>query len=92
MSKIHYRKCAGCGEVKDRQELIKITSEHNTEEIYVNPSDKIYGRSVYICRDKNCINAAFKKDKISKFLKKKVPDEIQKKIFTVLEDNIMIKH
>ena len=92
MSKIHYRKCAGCGEVKDREELIKITSEHLSDEIYINPSGKIFGRSVYICNDKNCISTAFKKDKISKYLKKKVPVELQKKIFTVLEDDIMIKH
>lgn len=91
MKKIHYRKCVGCGEIKDRAELIKITVEHLSKEIYINPSNKIFGRSAYICPDKNCVVSSFKKDKISKYLKKKVTEKIQKKIFSVLEDNIMIK-
>jgi len=92
MKKLNYRKCVGCGTIKDKSEMIKLTIEHSSKEIYINPSSKINGRSAYICPNNECIKSSFKKDKISKSLKKKVPEEIQKKIFSVLEDDIMIKH
>lgn len=40
------RKCAGCGKIKDRNELIKITNVHG--ELVVNPDNKKFGRSVYL--------------------------------------------
>jgi len=92
MTKLHTRKCVGCGAVKERSDMIKLTADYLTKEIYINPNSKIYGRSAYICCNRNCAAAAFKKDRISKSLRKKVPEEIQKKIFSVLEDIIMIKH
>ena len=89
---LHCRKCVGCGAVKDRNDMIKITADCNSKEIYVNPNPKIYGRSAYLCYNENCINNAFKKDRISRALKKNVSDDTQKKIFSVLDGNIMIKH
>jgi len=92
MKKLNYRKCVGCGTIKDKSEMIKLTIEYSSKEIYINTSSKINGRSAYICQNNECIKLSFKKDKISKSLKKKVPEELQKKIFSVLEDDIMIKH
>ena len=64
-----FRKCAGCGELKPREVMIKITKEHLTGEIIVNPDSKTFGRSVYLCYNQDCINTAFKKNKINKILK-----------------------
>ena len=61
------RKCAGCGKLKNREELIKITKESN----------KIFGRSVYLCYNNSCIEAAFKKNRISKALKTSVPEDLK---------------
>ncbi len=72
------RKCAGCGKIKDRKELIKITNVHG--EIIVNPDNKKFGRSVYLCYNNSCIEAAFKKNKISKILKASVPEELKGKL------------
>lgn len=55
------RKCAGCGTIKNRDEMIKITREHAHNNIVVNGDSKIFGRSVYLCYNKSCIEAAFKK-------------------------------
>lgn len=78
------RKCIGCGAYKNKTELIKITNETKTNEIFVNPSSKIYGRSAYICKDENCINSAFKKMKISKILKQNVSIQLKEKIMSIL--------
>ena len=56
------RKCAGCGTIKNRDEMIKITREHAHNNIVVNGNSKIFGRSVYLCYNKSCIEAAFKKN------------------------------
>ena len=63
-----FRKCAGCGELKPREDMIKITKEHLTGEIIVNPDSKTFGRSVYLCYNQSCIENAFKKNKINRVL------------------------
>ena len=69
MEKIQKRKCVGCGELKSRTELIKITKEHSTEDIIIEPNSKTFGRSAYLCYNQECINTAFKKSKLNKALK-----------------------
>ena len=72
------RKCAGCGQIKNRDELIRITKQNNIA--IINNSNKIFGRSVYLCYNKSCIEAAFKKNKISKILKATIPEDLKGKI------------
>ena len=74
------RKCIGCGKLKDRENLIKITRESSHGDIVINHSNKIFGRSVYLCYNNSCIEAAFKKNKISKILKASVPEDLKGKL------------
>ena len=77
-------KCVGCGGYKPKSEFIKITADSKSGEIFINPLNNIYGRSCYICKDENCVNTAFKKDRISKILKKRVNVELKNKIIVLL--------
>lgn len=72
------RKCVGCGKIKDRNEMIKITNVHG--ELVVNPDSKKFGRSVYLCYNNACIENAFKKNKISRVLKTSVPQDLKGKL------------
>ena len=63
------RKCVGCGELKPREELIKITKEYATGKLFVNPNSKIFGRSAYLCYNQSCIEQALKKNKLNRVLK-----------------------
>ena len=74
------RKCAGCGKLKDRKELIKITRENVHGNVIVNPDNKIFGRSVYLCYNNSCIENAFKKNRLSKVLKASVPEDLKGKL------------
>lgn len=74
------RKCAGCGKIKNRDEMIKITKEHSHNNIVINGNSKIFGRSVYLCYNKTCIETAFKKNKIQKILKTSLPQELKGKL------------
>ena len=74
------RKCVGCGKLKDRKDLIKITCENAHGNVIVNPDNKIFGRSVYLCYNNSCVENAFKKNKISKILKASVPEDLKGKL------------
>ena len=63
------RKCISCGCLKQRSELIKITRVKDSGNVVIEPGSKIFGRSVYLCYNQECINMAFKKNKINKVLK-----------------------
>jgi len=70
----HKRKCISCGELKPKSELIKITKEHTSEKLVIQPDSKTFGRSVYLCYNENCINTAVKKG-INKLLKTNISRE-----------------
>ena len=73
---IHNRRCVGCGNFKSRDELIKITKEHSSKKLVINPNSKIFGRSAYLCYNQSCIENALKKNKINRLL---MSDEILEK-------------
>ncbi|MBP3925115.1 YlxR family protein [bacterium] len=74
------RKCAGCGKIKNRDEMIRITKDFSTGDVFVNNDSKKFGRSVYLCYNKMCIENAFKKNKINKVLKAPIPEELKGKL------------
>lgn len=86
MGKEKIRKCVGCFELKNTDELIKITREHDSKKIFINPNTKIFGRSVYLCYNKSCIMNSLKKNKLAKFLKARLSEEITDKLQTFYKD------
>lgn len=81
------RRCAGCWQLKDRQDLIKITADSATSNIVVKPDSVTFGRSVYLCYNKACIEAAFKKNKLSKHLKAPIPNELKGQLLDELRNS-----
>ncbi len=79
------RRCAGCWQVKDRKELIKITNAGAKP--VINPDSTTFGRSVYLCYNKSCIESVFKKKKLEKFLKTSVSDELKGQLLDELRDS-----
>ena len=68
MTKEILRKCQGCQKLINRNELIKITKLQNGE-LKINPTSKELGRSVYICKNNECIKQFIKKRKLKTALK-----------------------
>ena len=85
------RKCAGCNEIKETDSMIKITKNFKNNEILINPDRFHFGRSVYVCKCENCVNAIFKKDKISRNLKKNLTKEEKENIRTVLNTMVVVQ-
>lgn len=73
--KIPIRKCLGCGENKEKKELIRIVKTPDGE-IVVDTSGRVNGRGAYICNNSKCFELAFKNRSISQSLKAEVTNEI----------------
>jgi len=90
MAKEILRKCIGCFKTKNREEMIKITRENKTNAIFINPNSKTFGRSVYLCYNDSCIENSFKKNKLERFLKTSLTEELKEKIKTIHKDDVML--
>ena len=71
------RKCQGCLKLIDRNELIKITKLIDGT-LKINPNSKELGRSVYVCKNSECIKIFIKKKKLKTALKYSNMEEISK--------------
>ena len=69
LQSLKQRKCVGCGEIKNADEMIKLTKNYLSDDIEINPNSKIFGRSAYLCYNNECIKLAQKKNKLNKVLK-----------------------
>ncbi len=74
------RKCVACGKMKNTEDLIKITKQSSTGIVIVNHDTKIFGRSAYLCYNTNCIESAFKKNKLQRALRTALPEDLKGKI------------
>ncbi len=81
------RRCVSCWQVKDRQDLIKITAENKSADVVINPDSLTFGRSAYLCYNKACIEAAFKKNRLAKHLKASVPNELKGQLLDELRNS-----
>ncbi len=73
--KIPMRMCVGCGQMKSKQELIRIikTSE---DEVLLDLTGKKNGRGAYLCKNVDCFRKARKSKGLERSLKKTIPDAI----------------
>ena len=69
------RKCQGCLKLINRNELIKITKLPDGT-LKINPNLKELGRSVYVCKNPECIKIFIKKKKLKTALKYSNMEEI----------------
>ncbi len=73
--KLPLRKCLGCGEVKDKRELVRVVRSPEGE-ISLDLTGKKAGRGAYICADASCLNKARKAKRIDRAFECTVPDEV----------------
>ena len=85
--KIPQRKCIGCGESKDKKELIRIIKSPE-ENIEFDPTGRKNGRGAYVCRTKQCLAKALKNRGLERSFKMKIPKDIQEELLKALEKEI----
>lgn len=78
--------CAGCCQMKDKKELLRIVKSSNSSEknIFLDLSGKAQGRGIYVCKNLECLKKLKKSKRIERTFK--VPydetlyDQIEKEI------------
>lgn len=84
--RIPLRKCNGCGEQKDKRELVRIVKNADGE-ISLDLTGKAAGRGAYICPDAECLKKARKAKRIEKAFECAVPSEVYDKLEEQLKNN-----
>ena len=81
--KIPQRQCIGCGQMKDKKELIRILKKQDGS-IVIDATGKKNGRGAYICPDEECLQKAFKTKGLERSFKmaidQSIYDELKKEL------------
>ncbi len=73
--KIPMRKCIGCNEMFPKKELIRILNTPD-DEIVLDVTGRKNGRGAYLCRNKECLERAFKTKGINRSFGKCISEDV----------------
>ncbi len=73
--KIPQRLCTGCGEMKNKKEMIRVLKTDENA-IVIDATGKKNGRGAYICPSLECLGKAVKNKGLERSLKVSVPEEV----------------
>ena len=73
--KIPMRQCVGCGEMKNKKEMMRVLKTAEGP-IVLDTTGKKNGRGAYLCMDKECLVKARKNKGLERSFKMSIPDEI----------------
>lgn len=84
--KVPMRKCTGCGEMKEKRELIRVVKAPDARdrdgnvvaygEISLDLAGKKPGRGAYVCKNYSCFEKARKARRFERTFNCKIPDEL----------------
>ena len=73
--KIPLRKCVGCGEMKEKKEMIRVLKTPE-DEIILDTTGRANGRGAYICNNSECLAKAIKNKGLERSLKSRIPEDV----------------
>ena len=73
--KFPQRQCIGCGEMKNKKEMIMVLKTAE-DEIVLDATGRKNGRGAYICKSRECLEKARKNHGLERSLKAAIPDEV----------------
>lgn len=73
--KIPQRQCVGCGEMKDKKEMMRVLKTAENE-IFLDATGKKNGRGAYICRSMECLRRARKNRGLERSFKMGISTEV----------------
>ncbi len=73
--KVPLRKCTGCGEMKEKRELVRVVRSKDGE-VSLDLVGKKPGRGAYICKDIECLKLARKAKRIERALECQISPEL----------------
>lgn len=73
--KVPLRKCTGCGEMKNKKEMLRIIKTPE-DKIVLDTTGRQNGRGAYICGSSECFHKARKTKALERSLKAVIPEEV----------------
>ena len=83
--KVPMRQCIGCGERKEKQELVRILRLPEGT-VILDTTGKKNGRGAYICNSTACLAKAKKRHSLDRAFKMSLQDDIYEQLEKELED------
>lgn len=77
--KIPQRQCIGCGEMRNKKEMIRVIKTPE-DEILIDKTGKKNGRGAYICNSPECFRKAAKNRGLERSLKVSIPQEVYEEL------------
>lgn len=85
VKKVPLRKCTGCGEMKNKKELVRVIRTPE-DEILIDATGKKNGRGAYICGTLECLAKARKNKGLERSLKTAIPAEVYETLESGLKE------
>lgn len=90
--RIPQRKCVGCGEMKEKRQLIRVVRSPEDEQgnftITLDKTGKKAGRGAYVCATEACVTQAVKGKRLQHALKSPISDEVFDALLEELSDGL----
>ncbi len=82
--KIPMRMCVGCGEMKPKQELIRVVKKQDTNTLEA--AQKAAGRGAYICRNQECLKKAKSSKRLERTFECRLDDSFYEQLKKEIND------
>lgn len=79
------RMCVGCGEMKQKIELIRVV-KNNSNEVLIDLSGKMNGRGAYVCKNTECINLVKKNKRLDRTFGVSIGVEKYRELYSNVEE------
>lgn len=83
--KIPMRQCVGCGEMKNKKDLMRVLKTAE-DSIVLDMTGRKNGRGAYLCMDKECLAKARKNKGLERSFKMSIPKEIYENLEKEFEE------
>ena len=85
--KIPMRQCVGCGEMKNKKEMMRVLKPSEGP-IVLDMTGKKNGRGAYLCMTKECLQRARKSKGLERSFKMTIPDELYENLEKEFDEDV----
>ena len=82
---IPMRKCLGCGEMKEKNSIIRVVNTPE-DEVKIDMTGRANGRGAYICKDRECLLKAVKTGGLNRAFKKNIASSVYEELKKEFDD------
>ncbi len=75
IKKVPLRQCIGCGEMKNKKEMLRVIKTPE-DEFCLDVTGKKNGRGAYLCKRQECLQKAIKNKGMERSFKMSIPKEV----------------